>query len=404
MTALDVDRLEPGWVEQASIEDLSETAQRLAELAGELERTRQLERALRAMTEAVRAQRRVVAQQSDEELLDGGGWRPLAMLLGHRSRLLRVTGRPGEVAAIDQEIADLHQRLTRATVLATVMAEPEMAPVPDPPVAEVAPEPELVGEPEVVPAADDVEESLPTDEVAELRERVGRLRGSGDLAGARAAQEQLVAALERTDPLEGPELAVAVSDLATLCWELGEHRAARAAAERAVAIHERSGRPANSGAARDLTVLGGMRWQLAELPGAREILTRAVAATEQAYGADHVEVARCLAYLGTVHHDLDELPAARTAQERALAILDHRLGSEHRETLFVVHSLGKTLRALGDTAAARAAQQRAQAGYERTLAGEQQELGRDHPRVARTLRRLRQVRRELAGLAVGGPA
>jgi tetratricopeptide (TPR) repeat protein len=359
----DLDRLPSGWEEQASVEDLPVVAQQLAELAVELERARQLERALRAMTEAVRAQRRVVAQTSDDELLSGGGWRPLATMLGHRRRLLRATGRPGEIAHIDEELAELHERLNRAIQRAAGLSPPSR------------------------------------DESAELRELAGRLRGDGDLAGARAAQERLVAALE---PGDADVLAAAVSELASLCWELGDHRAARAAAERAVAIHESSGRPTQPAAARDLTVLGSMLWQLTELPAARDALARAVVVTEEVYGADHVEVARCLAHLGTVHHDLGDFAAARTAQERALAILERRLGPDHRETLFVVHSFGKALRARGDQAGAYVAQQRAVAGYERTLATDEQQLGRNHPRVARTRRRLRQVRRELAGLAGGG--
>jgi tetratricopeptide (TPR) repeat protein len=358
---LGADRLPPGWQEQASVEDLRALAAGLAERAVELERVRQRERALHAMTEAVLAQRRVVAQLSDEELL-AGGWRPLATMLGHRRRLLRATGRPGEIVHVDEEIAALHQRLDRATRAAAR------------------------------PAA------TRDDEVAQLRELAGRRRGDGDLAGARAVQDRLVAALAEAD---AGGLAEAVGELAALCWELGDHRAARAAAQRAVAIREGSGASPGPAAVRDLTVLGSMLWQLRELPAARDVLARAAGTTQRVYGDDHVEVARCLAHLGTVHHDLGEFAAAREAQERALAILERRLGPDHRETLFVVHSLGRALRASGDPVGAYAAQRRAVAGYERVLARDARQLGRHHPRVTRTLRRLRQVRRELAGLASG---
>lgn len=384
-----LDDFPPGWQERASLEDLPAAAQRLAELAVDLERSRQLERALRAMTEAVWAQRRVVTESSDEQLLSGGAWRPLATLLGHRRRLLRATGRPGELGDIDDELAGLHERLNHAIQRAAGLLPPAPgATAPEAPAEVPAGE-----EPAEVPAGQ------PAEVPAALREQVARRRAEGDLAGGRAAQERLVAALAHAD---APELAAAVSELASLHWELGDYRPALATAERAVAIHDQSGEPVPA-AARDLTKLGSMRWQLGDLPAARDALARAVAASQREYGLDHLEVARCLAHLGTVHYDLQEFAAARGAQERALAILDRELGPDHRETLFVVHCLGRSLRELGDRAGAHAAQQRAAGGYQRALDQDRQRLGWHHPRVARTARRLQEVRSELARLAAGTP-
>ncbi|HEY8472400.1 MAG TPA: tetratricopeptide repeat protein [Natronosporangium sp.] len=363
--AIGLDRFEPGWQERTSVEELPAIADRLAARAVELERAGQPESALRLMTEAVTARRRVVAEAADEQLLAGGAWEPLAMLLGHRRRLLRVTGRTAELGAIDDELAALHERLNRAIQVAAGL---QVAPPPDP--------------------------------TPQLRELVAKRRADGDLAGAREAQEQLIAALaEAATPSE--DLATEVGELANLIWELGDRPAARTTAEQAVALHDRAGEPKRPATVQNLTRLGSMCWQLGELPAAREALARAVYVAERAYGADHVEVGRCLAHLATVHYDLAEFAAARDAQQRALAILDQQLGPDHREALFVAHSLGRTLRQLGDRVAAHAAQQRALTGYQRALAEDRRRLGWQHPRVTRTLNRIREVRRELVLLAAG---
>lgn len=355
-SAADLELLEPGWVARAALADLPALAERLNGLAGELEQARQLERALRAVTEAVAAQRRVVGETPDEQLRDGGRWRPFASLLRHRIRLLRATGRAGEAPAMEAEIAALHQRVDSVTAA--------------PAGGRRLPEPRSASE----------------------------LRRTGDLAAARAAQERLVAKYEQTLGLDSPALAAEVGVLASICWELGDHEAGRAAAQRAVALYDRMANPQRAAAGSALTVLGSMLWYLGELRAARSALERAVAVSEKVSGAHSVEFARRLAYLGTVCHDLADYPAARAAQERAVDILQRWFRLEHRETLFVLYSLGRTLRALGDVKATRVVQQRAEAGYAQVLAQAEREYGADHPRVARVRRRLRAVQRELRGL------
>jgi tetratricopeptide (TPR) repeat protein len=352
--AAELELLEPDWVERTPLRDLPAIAERLNGFAGELEQGRQLERALRAVTEAVAARRRVVGQTPDEELR-GGAWRPLASLLRHRIRLLRATGRAGEAAVVEAEIAALRERVDRAA-------------------------------------------SAPPDQRS-----VSGLRQAGDLVAARAAQERLVADHEQVPGTDSPALAAEFGVLASICWELGDHDAGRAAAERAVALHDgmaaaSEGAPPRPEAGAALTVLGSMLWYLGELRAARSALERAVSVSEQVSGPHSVELARRLAYLGTVCHDLADYAAARQAQERAVDILERWFRPEHRETLFVLYSLGRTLRALGDVAATRAVQSRAESGYEQVLARDERQYGVGHPRVARTRRRLRAVPRELREL------
>jgi tetratricopeptide (TPR) repeat protein len=111
-TLADLDALAADWVDQVSVADLPAAAAGLAELADELEAAGRPEQALRANAEAVRAERRHVEEMPDEVLLDPDApWRPLATLLGHRTRLLRATGRRQEVELVNAELSALHGRL-----------------------------------------------------------------------------------------------------------------------------------------------------------------------------------------------------------------------------------------------------------------------------------------------------
>ncbi|GLY86109.1 hypothetical protein Airi02_040380 [Actinoallomurus iriomotensis] len=112
LTPEDLDGLEPGWVDPISSEDLRGFARRLQALAGELERTGQVEQALRATTEAVRAERLVVARMTDGDLQNPQSWLAFAKLTGHRIRLLRATGRVQEVVHAEAEMRTLHRRVS----------------------------------------------------------------------------------------------------------------------------------------------------------------------------------------------------------------------------------------------------------------------------------------------------
>lgn len=111
-TLADLGGLAPGWVERTPEVDLPAMVRRLAALADELEEAKAPEQALRAVSEAVRAERLRVERLPDEELRGVDvPWRPLALLLGRKRRLLEATGRRDETAQVDQEVAALDRRV-----------------------------------------------------------------------------------------------------------------------------------------------------------------------------------------------------------------------------------------------------------------------------------------------------
>ncbi|QKG20002.1 tetratricopeptide repeat protein [Actinomadura verrucosospora] len=119
----DLDLLEPGWAERYANEDLRGFAHRLEEHAAELDRNGDHERALRALTEAINAERLILRRTPDEVLRAGMEWRPFAKLVGAKKRLLRSLDRAREAADLDAELAALHQRLT--SWLPSLMQEQE---------------------------------------------------------------------------------------------------------------------------------------------------------------------------------------------------------------------------------------------------------------------------------------
>lgn len=162
-----------------------------------------------------------------------------------------------------------------------------------------------------------------------LRAVAGILKARGNLANARDAHEQVLAAYERILGPEHPDTLIALQNLANTRRDQGE------------------------------------------LAGARESHERAFATLERTLGMEHPDTLTALDNLAGTMKAQGELAAAREARERVYAAYEHTLGSEHLDTLRAEHNLANTLRSLGDVAGARLR-------YERVLAARGRILGIEH--------------------------
>jgi tetratricopeptide (TPR) repeat protein len=114
---------------------------------------------------------------------------------------------------------------------------------------------------------------------------------------------------------------------------------------------------------------------------AQSVYERALAIAERVHGPHHPDVASALCNLGSLYLDQKVQPRAKSLFERALGIREHVFGPHHLSVANTLGFLGDSCRAVGDLAQAKTL-------YERALDIYQTQLGRTHPSTARILQRL----------------
>jgi tetratricopeptide (TPR) repeat protein len=364
LTLADLDRLGPGWVERTDRDDLSVLSRLLADLAEDLAQSGQPEPALRAVTEAVRAESRLVERTSDDELRRGERWQWLSTLLGRKIRLLSATGRHREITQVNQQLAALNRRL-QSYRPPPPAAAPASAPPPPPPLA--APPPADI-----------------------LHQLAGRLREAGDRSAARPVLERELALREQSHGPDSPEVASLLWELATSYYRPHRHyRLARNALERTRQIMESRHGPRSVEVSYVLGDLAAVLRDQDDLPAAKSIIERRLAILEEIRGPDNRGTAGCLEQLATVSAQLGDLKGAGAALTRAVAIYERgRPGPDaDRARRALVSSLLQT----GDPDAIRAV-------YEELIADRRETVGKGADEVVALLAELGQV-----ALALGEP-
>jgi len=183
--------------------------------------------------------------------------------------------------------------------------------------------------------------------LTEANERADRLclvlgRALEKLAAYRQAQgyvERALAIRERTLPPDHPDVAWAVTCLATVLRDQGEYARARPLYERALAIRERSPPPDHPNITQSLNNLASVLSDQGEYARARPLYERALAIQERSPPPDHPDLAWTLNNLASVLSDQGEYARARPLYERALAIQERSLQSVHPYTAIVRHNL-----------------------------------------------------------------
>ena len=269
------------------------------------------------------------------------------------------------------------------------------------------------------PAARHRERTLPVDHPELLDARLslaGAMRATGDLAGARALGESVLAAFERRLPADHPDILQARGNLAVSMFEMGDLAGARALRESVLVAYERSlpadhrdllrarahlassiaamGDLAAGRALRESVLAGYERslpadhpnlllargnlavsmHEMGDLAGVRALCESVFAAYERSLPADHPDLLRAQANLASSMAAMGDLAEARALRESALTALERRLPSDHPDLLSARANLASSMGAMGDLAEARALHESVLAGYERCLPA-------DHPNL-----------------------
>jgi len=232
------------------------------------------------------------------------------------------------------------------------------------------------------------ERSLPEDHPDLLIAR-GNLAVSmeamGDLAGARALRESVLAGSERILPEDHRDLLLARANLAVSISQMGDLTGARALRESVLAACERSLPEDHPDLLRARGSLANSIEGMGDLAGARALRESVLAARERILPKDHPDLLRARGNLAVSMEAIGDLAGARALRESVLAACERSLPEDHPDLLIARRNLAVSMFEMGDLAGARALLESVLAGYERTLAEDHPDLLRARANLAGSL-------------------
>lgn len=198
------------------------------------------------------------------------------------------------------------------------------------------------------------------------------IRGQGDLAGARVLQERVFAAFERVFGAEHPNTLAAAGNLAVTMHDEGDLSGARNIHERILLIHERM-----HGAKDPLTLtavsnLASTIHTQGDLTGARVLQERVFESRKCVLGDEHPDTLTAESNLSATMRTLGDLTSARKLAKHVFDTRKSKYGEEHPHTLVAANNLAATMRDQNDLVGARVLQ-------ERVLDINERVLGAEHP-------------------------
>lgn len=158
------------------------------------------------------------------------------------------------------------------------------------------------------------------------------LHRRGDLAGARAVLERLLAVDERFYGPDHSEVATDLNNLGSVLRVLGDLVAAKEIFERALAIEEAQETPDRLKIAIRANNLGTVLRSLGDLDGALAAFERALAIDMDAYGPNHFKTAIRANNLGEVLQEMGNLDGAKESYQLAFRVFEQFLGPGHHYT------------------------------------------------------------------------
>ncbi len=216
-------------------------------------------------------------------------------------------------------------------------------------------------------------ESLYTDEAQELRARIaGALRAQGDLNGARAIQEKVLAVRRRKLGPGHLSTLNAAGGLASTLRSQGDIEGARGLQEQALAGYQIFLGPEHPDTLNAEGNLANTLHSQGAFTRARALQEHVLLAEQRVLGPSHPLVLTSTHNLANTLRAQGDLSGARALQQQVLAARRSLLGPEHLDTLKAANNLANTLRAEGDLRGARGLQ-------EQVLEARQRVLGPQHP-------------------------
>ncbi|MBI1759806.1 MAG: CHAT domain-containing protein [Acidobacteria bacterium] len=189
---------------------------------------------------------------------------------------------------------------------------------------------------------------------------VQRLISAGKFPEAQPLAERALAGQEQVLGPAHPEVASALTRLATILRNRRELARADTLNQRALAIAESTPEPGHPDLAQILSEMGALALSRADFVKAEPFYQRAIAIWEQTLGPNHPNVAKGLSNLASVYGQRGNYAKAEPALRRALAIREQALGAEHPD-------LNVTLTLLGNVYFAQKRYDQAAPYYQRVL-------------------------------------
>ncbi|MGH8933630.1 MAG: FxSxx-COOH system tetratricopeptide repeat protein [Egibacteraceae bacterium] len=206
-----------------------------------------------------------------------------------------------------------------------------------------------------------------------LLHRLGRyLFNRGDLAGARALQEQALAVRREVLGDRHPDTLRSINNLAATLYEQGDLAGARTLQEQALAVCREVLGDRHPHTLTSINNLANTLRAQGDLAGARTLHEETLAVRREVLGDHHPDTLSSINNLAATLQAQGDLASAYALAEEAVAGSREVLGDRHPFTLELIHTLAETLRAQGDLAGARVL-------HEEALAGRRDVLGVRHP-------------------------
>jgi CHAT domain-containing protein len=211
------------------------------------------------------------------------------------------------------------------------------------------------------------------------------IKALGDLAGARKLEEQVLEIDSRTLPDGSPELQAARQNLAITLASLGEPSAARVLFERVLEA-DLAALPDDS------RLLQGSRGNLAialkalgDHEGARALEEKTLEVLSRTLPADHADVQSARLNLASTDASLGDFEGARALLGQVVAVREATLPAEHPDLQLARMNLASMLRSLGDLPGARALHEQVLEVAARTLPADHPDLQKARMNLAATL-------------------
>ena len=213
------------------------------------------------------------------------------------------------------------------------------------------------------------------------------------------AEPLMLSALASDEQSLGPEhpnVAIRLSNLASLLQATNRLSEAEPLVRRALAIDEKAHGPEHPEVAVRLNNLALLLQATNRLAEAEPLMRRVLAIVEKSYGDGHPSVAKALSNLATLLLATNGLAEAEPLMRRALAIDEKSYGPEHPDVASVLDNLARLLQASNRPTEAEPLVRRALAIMEKSY-------GPEHPEVARALSFLSSLLQDTNGLSESEP-
>jgi tetratricopeptide (TPR) repeat protein len=215
------------------------------------------------------------------------------------------------------------------------------------------------------------------------------LEQAGDLAGARALHEKVLAIREPGLGTEHPETLTSLSNLASTLASQGNLTRALQLLEDVLRVQRRVFGSSHPDTLTSMNNVAEVLRRLGDFSRARKLHGEVLEVRRRTLGLEHIDTLTSMSNFGLLLRAAGELDRARALQKEALELRQRVLGLEHPDTVTSMSNLADVLGAQGHLKKARALQEEVLGVRRRVLPVEHPEVSVAAWNLLQTLRRLR---------------